>query len=102
MIFDPERGECRIPPVVRLQRRSPIARRYDADSPAIAIDKMLLRAVDEPSIISERRTDITVVATIVATGIDVRGLTCEAQTVSSRLVRIELKCCSTVASSYHG
>lgn len=90
-----------MPPVVRLQRRNPIARRYDAESPAIAIDKMLLRAVDEPSMINERRMDMTVVATIVATGIDVRGLTCEAQTVSSRLVRIDSKSFSTVASSYH-
>lgn len=87
--------------MVRLQRRNPIVRRYDADSPAIAIDKMLLRAVDEPSMINERRTDITVVATIVATGIDVRGLTCEAQIVSSRLVRRESNGGSTVASSYH-
>ena len=39
---------------------------------------MLLKAVDEPSVISERRVDITAVAMIVATGIDVRGLTWEA------------------------
>ena len=42
------------------------------------MDTMLLKAVDEPSIISERRMDTMVVAMIVATGIDVRGLTWEA------------------------
>ena len=75
---DLEREGCRIPPVVRRQRRSPMARAYDADNPATAIETMLLKAVDEASIISERRVDIMAVATIVATGIDVRGLTCKA------------------------
>lgn len=62
-----------------------MARAYDADNPAIAIDTMLLKAVDEPSTISERTMDIMVVATIVWTGIDVRGLTCGARIVSSSL-----------------
>ena len=52
-----------------------MARTYDPDSPATEIDTMLLKAVDEPSIISERRMLTMVVAMIVATGIDVRGLT---------------------------
>ena len=99
---DPERGECLIPPVVRRQRRSPIARAYDADNPATAIDIILLKAVDEPSIMKERRVDIMVVATIVATGIDVRGLTCEAQTVSSRTIHIELKRGVSVAKANLG
>ena len=86
---DPKRGECRIPPVVRRQRRSTIARRYDPTDPATAIEKMSLKAVDEPSMISEKRVDIIVVATIVATGIDVRGLICEAQTVSLGLIHTE-------------
>ena len=64
---------------MRRQRRSPIARPYDADNPATAMDTMLLKAVDEPRIIRERRVEIAVVATIVATGMNVRGLTCEAQ-----------------------
>ena len=72
---DPGAKECRIPPVVRRQRSSAIARMYDPDSPATEIDTMLLKAVDEPSIISERRVQTMVVAIIVATGIDVRGLT---------------------------
>ena len=37
---------------------------------------MLLKAVDEPRMISERRVDIRVVMMIVATGIEVRGFTC--------------------------
>lgn len=83
---DAERVECRIPPVVRRQRRSPIARTYDADNPATAIDTMLLKAVDDPSIINERRVEIMVVAMIVGTGIEVRGLTCKAHTVRSKFV----------------
>ena len=88
---DGGREECRIPPVMRRQKRSPIARTYDADNPATAMDTMLLKAVDDPSIISERRADIMVVATIVGTGIDVRGFTCEeASTVRSKDGHIEL------------
>lgn len=87
---DGGREECRIPPVMRRQRRSPIARAYDADSPATAMDTMLLKAGVDPSIISERRMDIMVVATIVGTGIEVRGLTCEAHTVRSKLVHPDL------------
>lgn len=72
-----------------------MARAYDADNPATAIETMLLKAVDEASIISERREDITavatIVATIVATGIEVRGLTCKARTVSSRILHTGLK-----------
>ena len=83
---DAEKRECRIPPVVRRQRRSPIARTYDADNPATAIDTILLKAVDDPSIINERRVDIMVVAMIVGTGIEVCGLTCKAHTVRSNLV----------------
>ncbi len=67
----------RIPPVVRRQSRSPMTRRYDADRPATQIETMLLKAVDEPRMIKDRRVEIMVVATMVVTGIDVRGLTCE-------------------------
>ena len=57
------------------------------------MDTMLLKAVDEPSMIRERRVDMTVVMMIVATGIDVRGLTCEGQIVSAglRSSRVEMK-----------
>ena len=79
---DGGREECRIPPVMRRQRGSPIARAYDADSPATAMDTMLLKAVVDPSIISERKVDIMVVATIVGTRI--------AHTVRSKLVHLEL------------
>ena len=98
---DADRRECRIPPVVRRQRRSPIASTYDADNPATAMDTMLLKAVDDPRIMSERRVDIMVVATIVGTGIDVRGLTCEAQTVRSEHVHIELTVVLTATSSFY-
>ena len=64
-----------MPLVVRRQSRSTIGRRYDPAKPAIAIDTMLLKAVDEPSMISERIVEIIVEAAIVVTGIDVRGLT---------------------------
>ena len=62
---------------------------------------MLLKAVDDPSIISERRVDIIVVATIVATGIDVRGLTCETHMdmVRSEHIHIELTVAFTATSS---
>ena len=73
---DLERGAKRMPPVLRRQSKSPIARTYEADNPATEIETMLLNAVDDPSMINERRVDITVLATIVVTGIDVRGLTC--------------------------
>ena len=66
-----------------------MAKTYDADNPATAMETMLLKAVDEPSMISERRVDIMVVTTIVCTGIDVRGLTCEAHTVRSEHIHIE-------------
>ena len=85
-----ERGECRMLPVMRRQNRSPIARAYDADNPATAIDTMLLKAVDDPSIIRERRVDIMVVATTVWTGIEVRGLTCDAYTVRVKFIHIYL------------
>ena len=77
-----------------------MARRYDADNPATAMDTILLKAVDDPSIMSERRVDTIVVATIVGTGIDVRGLTCEAHTVRSEHVHIELTMGLTATSSF--
>ena len=65
------------------------------------MDTILLKAVDDPRIMSERRVDIMVVATIVGTGIDVRGLTCEAHTVRSEHVHIELTVIMTAPSSLY-
>ena len=66
-----------------------MAKTYDADKPATAMETMLLKAVDDPSMISERRVEIMVVTMIVCTGIDVRGLTCEAHPIRWEHVHME-------------
>ena len=62
---DAEKKGCGIPPVMRHQKRSPLARACDADNPATAIDKALLKAIDVPGNSSERREHWSCLNTIV-------------------------------------